>query len=84
MLTKLATKNYSKIPKHLHPIVGGLLVLGILWLSLSLSVSAKNEIYSVEKNGFLMASTLVAHSAEESPDDLQINHQIRVEAHLVA
>ena len=23
-------------------------------------------------------------SAEESPDDLQINHQIRVEAHLVA
>ncbi|MEL4240632.1 hypothetical protein [Shewanella xiamenensis] len=22
--------------------------------------------------------------AEESPDDLQINHQIRVEAHLVA
>lgn len=24
------------------------------------------------------------NSAEESPDDLQINHQIRVEAHLVA
>ena len=24
------------------------------------------------------------HNAEESPDDLQINHQIRVEAHLVA
>ncbi|ODR85401.1 hypothetical protein ABT47_08830 [Shewanella xiamenensis] len=24
------------------------------------------------------------YSAEESPDDLQINHQIRVEAHLVA
>ncbi|WP_176400023.1 hypothetical protein [Shewanella sp. Shew256] len=23
-------------------------------------------------------------SSEESPDDLQINHQIRVEAHLVA
>jgi len=23
-------------------------------------------------------------STEESPDDLQINHQIRVEAHLVA
>ena len=26
----------------------------------------------------------VVHSPEESPDDLQINHQIRVEAHLVA
>ncbi|KPN75249.1 hypothetical protein E2650_10800 [Shewanella xiamenensis] len=62
MLTKLATTNYSKIPKHLYPIVGGLLVLGILWLSLSLSVSAKNEIYSFEKNDFLMASTLVAQS----------------------
>ncbi len=28
--------------------------------------------------------SLTALSAEESPDDLQINHQIRVEAHLVA
>ncbi|MDV5390064.1 hypothetical protein [Shewanella xiamenensis] len=26
----------------------------------------------------------VMSSTEESPDDLQINHQIRVEAHLVA
>ncbi len=29
-------------------------------------------------------STLGGLNAEESPDDLQINHQIRVEAHLVA
>ncbi|WP_263256053.1 hypothetical protein [Shewanella sp. SM32] len=29
----------------------------------------------------VLALTLVT---EESPDDLQINHQIRVEAHLVA
>ena len=27
---------------------------------------------------------VLALSTEESPDDLQINHQIRVEAHLVA
>ncbi|KPN77125.1 hypothetical protein AEA42_09890 [Shewanella sp. Sh95] len=26
----------------------------------------------------------LARDSEESPDDLQINHQIRVEAHLVA
>ena len=29
-------------------------------------------------------AVLYMHDAEESPDDLQINHQIRVEAHLVA
>ena len=36
-------------------------------------------------NIFLNKDILVQeHCSEESPDDLQINHQIRVEAHLVA
>ncbi|KPN78875.1 hypothetical protein AEA42_00780 [Shewanella sp. Sh95] len=32
----------------------------------------------------LLGITCLMHCSEESPDDLQINHQIRVEAHLVA
>lgn len=34
--------------------------------------------------GILVRLLIWGLCAEESPDDLQINHQIRVEAHLVA
>jgi hypothetical protein len=38
-------------------------------------------VYNNEKD---CCEALLRCGAEESPDDLQINHQIRVEAHLVA
>ncbi|MEG7494085.1 winged helix-turn-helix transcriptional regulator, partial [Enterobacter hormaechei] len=36
----------------------------------------------LERQGFIQGYTALLNP-EESPDDLQINHQIRVEAHLV-
>ena len=40
--------------------------------------------FGFRSSGYQDTRKLTGLSPEESPDDLQINHQIRVEAHLVA
>jgi hypothetical protein len=49
-------------------------------VALVIAMSASTSVYAFPGYQWEKA----AQSAEESPDDLQINHQIRVEAHLVA
>ena len=49
-----------------------------------LGLTANAEFTEVHPPLGVAAGRIDKLRAEESPDDLQINHQIRVEAHLVA
>ncbi|MCU8023655.1 hypothetical protein [Shewanella sp. SM78] len=61
----------------------GRLWLGVANSSNGLSGNEKVDGFSLENYASYLG-VKGEYSAEESPDDLQINHQIRVEAHLVA
>ena len=61
-----------QLPKHLF-----------LYL-ITKTKNRKNENLSVNGIKYGHERDSQWHGPEESPDDLQINHQIRVEAHLVA
>ena len=61
----------------------------IIEVSNALSEDRKNISFKLEVTSVILDETssqiaFIGYWSEESPDDLQINHQIRVEAHLVA